>query len=80
MSNDFAILAGFLDRYGKEVEGREFQEITEEFARKLGQFARGELPEPERAEVMRQLSHNPDWIWRLAEEVKTLRVESGTSA
>ena len=75
-TNTFTILASFLDHFGREVEGRELQEPSEEFARKLGQFARGELPERERAEVMSLLSLNPDWIWRLAEEVKALRVDS----
>ena len=78
MSNTFTILSAFLDHFDKEVEGRELQEPTEEFGDKLTQFARGELSESERAEVMRLLSRNPDWIWRLAEKVKALRVEPGT--
>ena len=75
MSSTFEILAGFLDRCGKEVEGRALQEPTAELTSKLAQFARGELPEAERTEVMKLLSGNPDWIWRLAKEVKALRVE-----
>jgi len=79
-TNTFTILAGFLDRFGTEVEGRQLQEPTEEFARKLVQFARGELSERERAQVMSLLSLNPDWIWRLAQEVKALRPEPGVSS
>ena len=77
MRNTFQVLAGFLERFSDEVEGRELQEPTAEIQTKLCDFARGELPEAERNKMMGLLSQNPQWIARLAEEVKGLRIDKG---
>ena len=76
MADTFQILAGFLERYGHEVEGRELEEPAEEMKTKLQQLARGQLPERERADLFTLLSRNPPWIARLAQEVKALRTEA----
>jgi hypothetical protein len=75
MSNTFEILAGFLDRLENEVEGRELQEPPEAVRTKLRAFARGDLPETERGELLTLLSQNPGWIAPLAAEVKALRTD-----
>jgi hypothetical protein len=73
MASSFEILAGFLDRFGDEVEGRELPEPPPEIQDKLRNLARGALPEGERAELLAQLNRNPGWIARLAVEIKALR-------
>ena len=78
MSNSFEILAEFLRRYGDEVEGRAVVETPDEVLRQLGALARGEVPEPERRELMCQLKANPEWVARLAAEVRALRPRSGS--
>lgn len=69
-TDPFNILAGFLDHFGKEVEGRELSEPTQEAKRKLEQLARGTLPDAQQAEVWDLLNQNPQWILWLAQEVK----------
>jgi len=76
MAETFQILAGFLERYGHEVEGRELEEPPEEMKTKLQQLARGQLPEREQADLFTLLSRNPPWVARLAQEVKALRTEN----
>ena len=73
MTNTFQILATFLDRFEDEVEGRELQEPTEEALAKLRDFARGKLRGVEQRELLGLLNQNPQWIGRLAQEVKALR-------
>ena len=75
MSNTFEILAGFLDRFEDEVEGRELQEPPEAVRTKLGAFAKGELPKAEHEELLSMLRQNPGWVARLAAEVKALRAD-----
>jgi hypothetical protein len=77
MQNTFEILAGFLDRFGVEVEGRELQEPPEAIQIKMRALARGDLPETEHNEFLFLLSQNPGWIARLAAEVKALRADKG---
>ena len=77
MRNTFKVLAGFLERFEEEVEGRELQEPTPEMETKLRDFARGKLRGPEQSEVLGLLKENPQLIARLAEEVKVLRNETG---
>jgi hypothetical protein len=76
MKNTFEILAGFLDRCDDQVEGRELQALTPDVQVKLGDFARGKLPRAEQVELMTQLNRHPQWIERLAEEVKAMRRQS----
>ena len=76
MDNAFAILAGFLDHCGAEVMGREHQEPSAEIEAKLKQFARGKLAAADHAELLGQLGRHPEWVGRLADEVKGLRVQS----
>jgi hypothetical protein len=73
MANEFEILAGFLAKFGDEVEGRESQDLPKNVQAQLRELARGSLPEAERSQVMALLSENPTWIGRLADEVKALR-------
>jgi hypothetical protein len=73
MRDTFEILAGFLDKFSGEVEGREWPEPADEAKTKLRQLARGALPESERAEILGQLTRNPAWLAWLAGEVKSLR-------
>ena len=77
MANEFEILAGFLAKFGDEVEGRELQELPKDVQVKLRELAHGNLPESERSRVFDLLKENPAWIGRLADEVKALRAESG---
>ena len=73
MKNNFEILARFLEKFGDEVEGREFAELTPEVRTKLQQFAAGKLPAAEQDELINRLNQNPEWVSRLAEDVKSLR-------
>ncbi len=75
MPNTFQILAGFLDRFGEEVEGRALQEPSEDVELKLRDLARGTLPAAQRAEAISLLHGHPQWIEWLAHEVKALRDE-----
>jgi len=77
MTNTFQILAAFLDRFEDEVEGRELHEPTPELQARLRDFARGKLPGAEQKELMGLLNQNPQWIGRLAQEVKALRGKPG---
>ncbi len=76
MPNDFVILAGFLERFGDEVEGRELQEPPPKIKRQIHDMARGQLPPDESAGLLVLLNQNPAWIARLAEEVKSLRSDA----
>jgi hypothetical protein len=73
MTNAFQILSGFLDRYDNEVEGRELQEPGPDIQIKLHQFARGTLPQGEQSDLLGLLNRNPQWIGRLAADVKGMR-------
>jgi hypothetical protein len=73
MANEFQILAGFLAKFGDEVEGRESQNLPKDVQGKLRDLAQGNLPESERSRLFDLLKENPAWIGRLAEEVKALR-------
>lgn len=73
MPNNFEILAGFLARYGDEVEGRETASLPAEVAEQLRRFARGQLAGPAQGEIIQQLGQHPDWVAFLATEVKALR-------
>jgi hypothetical protein len=77
MSNSFEILAGFLDRFGNEVEGRELQEPPENIQMQLRAFAKGDLAEPAHEELLSLLNQNLSWIAWLAAEVKAMRTERG---
>ena len=74
MANEFEILAGFLARFGDEVEGRELQDPPKDVQAKLRELAQGNLPESERSQLFNLLKENPAWIGRLADEVKALRM------
>jgi hypothetical protein len=73
MQNTFEILAGFLARYGEEVEGRETSPLPTEIKNKLLAFARGDLTETDQLDLIRRLNERPDWIAFLAGEIKALR-------
>ncbi len=77
MDDTFQTLARFLDQFGEEVQGRETPEPPEETKTRLRQLARGDLPLPDRTELLAQLVSNTEWIAWLAREVKALR---GTSS
>ena len=73
MASEFEILAGFLAKFGDEVEGRELQELPNDVRVKLQTLASGSLSESERSQLFDLLNENPAWIGRLADEVKALR-------
>ena len=75
MDNTFKILTAFLDQFAGEVEGRALEELTPGTRAKLEQLARGQLPETERTELFVTLSRNPEWVARLAQEIKALRAD-----
>jgi hypothetical protein len=77
MTNNFEILAGFLERFGHEVEGRELPEPPPEVRHQLRDLARGHLPQTQCAELLDLLNRNPAWIARLADEVKAMRPGAG---
>jgi hypothetical protein len=70
-------LAGFLARYGVEVEGRETSPLPAEMENKLRAFARGALSEEEQLDLIRRLNEHPDWVAYLAGEIKALRMQQG---
>ena len=76
MKNNFEILAKFLEKFGDEVEGREFAELTPEVRTKLQQFAKGSLSAGEQSELIERLSQNPEWVTRLAADVKAMRSDT----
>jgi hypothetical protein len=76
MPDDFSILAGFLERFDEEVEGRALDEPAEDVQRQLMAFAGGTLAEAERAQVIQLLQAHPQWIPWLAQQVKALRQAS----
>jgi hypothetical protein len=73
MPDTFQILAGFLERFDHEVEGRQLPEPPEDIRRQFTQLACGALPELERTNLLGVLHQNPQWLAALAQEVKTLR-------
>ena len=77
MKSNFEILAKFLEKFGDEVEGREFAELTPEVRTKLQQFAKGSLPPAEQGELIERLGQNPEWLSRLASDVKAMRGDTG---
>ena len=77
MTNDFKILACFLERFGDEVEGRGLPEAPPEIQNQLRDLALGRLPQTQCDELLALLSRNPAWIGRLADEVKALRASGG---
>ena len=79
MNKSFQILAGFLDRFSGEVEGRSLEEPSPELKLKLQQFARGTLAEAERDGLILLLKQNPHWIPLLASEAKAMRRDPGPS-
>jgi hypothetical protein len=73
MNNTFELLAGFLDRFGDEVEGRQWPEPPPDIQEKMRALAQGRLEQVERNELFSLLNRNPDWIPRLVTEIKSLR-------
>lgn len=73
MAGTFEILARFLEKFGDEVEGRQFTQLPDETRNELSQLAQGTLEPAARTELMAQLSRNPDWVAWLAQEVKSRR-------
>jgi hypothetical protein len=73
MPNTFEILAGFLERFGDEVEGHEAPLPSSEIESKLRDLAGGNLPAAEQSQLFKLLSENPQWISHLAKEVRALR-------
>ncbi len=73
MRPTFPILVGFLERAGDEVEGRQLPEPPPATQAKLQDLARGKLPRAEQGELLSLLNRNPQWVARLAREVKALR-------
>ena len=73
MAETFEILAGFLERFGAEVEGREAEEPSEEAKAQLRKLARGSLPQADETEFYVLLDQHPQWVAWLAQEVKELR-------
>jgi hypothetical protein len=79
MKNSFEILAGFLERFDNEVEGRESPEPPPpEVETKIHELARGQLSQTEGTEFLALLKQNPAWIPRLAAEIKSLRASQGS--
>ncbi len=73
MPDELKTLIEFLDRFSGEVEGRSLDQPPDALKVRLRDFARGQLPEAQRAELIGQLKDHPDWIALLAAEAKALR-------
>ena len=73
MPNELKTLLEFLDRFSAEVEGRSLEQPPDEVKSKLRDFARGQLTEPQRGELIGQLKEHPDWMALLANEARSLR-------
>jgi hypothetical protein len=80
MPSPFEILAGFLEKFGDEVEGRESEQLPADVQGKLKELARGSLSESERSQLFTLLNQHPQWISSLAAEVKALRGTPGAKA
>ena len=76
MSDSFAILSGFLERFSDDVEGRSVEEAPDEVKRQLAAMASGSLSETERDEMITLLQANPQWVPLLARAVKALRPDA----
>jgi hypothetical protein len=76
MPNPFEILAGFLDKFGNEVEGREHEPVPDDIKGKLRELAHGSLSDTERSQLFTLLNQHPQWISALASEIKALRETS----
>lgn len=72
-SNWYQILAGFLERYGHEVEGRSQEPLPPEVREKLRLFAVGTLAQAEQQRLTELLRQHPNWVGVLAGEIKALR-------
>ena len=79
MAHPFEILAGFLDRFGEDVEGRELSEPPENVQAELRAFAKGDLPREKHEQLLSLLSKNHGWLAWLANEVKALRAARGSA-
>ena len=73
MPDELKTLLEFLDRFSGEVEGRSLEPPPEELKEQFRDFARGQLPEPPRRELIGQLKIHPDWVALLAQEARSLR-------
>jgi len=80
MAHGFKTLVEFLEEFTGEVEGRARTDPPDEVRAKLRAFARGELTEAEREELVHLLKENPQWASLLADEIKALRPNSGSEA
>ncbi len=76
MAHGFKTLVDFLEDFAGEVEGRARTDPPDEVRAMFRAFARGELPETDREELVHLLKANPQWASLLAEEVKALRPNS----
>jgi len=73
MTAAFKTLVKFLDQFAGEVEGRSQVDPPDEIRSKLKRFARGELDELERVELIDLLKANPGWVELLAQQARALR-------
>jgi len=78
MTDPFTIISEFLERCGGEVQGRSLEELPPpEVQSQIEAFARGTLEASSREALVQLLHDHPEWIGRLAEEVKSLRTNPG---
>ena len=70
MSDTFKILAGFLEKYSDDVEGRSLDEAPAEVRKQLLDFACGRLNAGDRAKVSQLLKEHPQWVTLLAQEAR----------
>jgi hypothetical protein len=79
MSNTFAILARFLEKYADEAEGHALDAMPPEVRQQLQAFAAGRMPPPERAQLSQLLKENPQWVELLAQAARQRSAPPGAA-
>jgi hypothetical protein len=73
MTEDFAHIVEFLNRFQDEVQGRDLMYPDPELRQRLDRFARGECSQSEQGDLCQMLTRHPEWVVYLAECIKGLR-------
>ncbi len=73
MNNAFQVLSDFLERFGPDVQAHSLEGIPAELRRRLLEFAQGSLSDQGRADLAELLKEQPQWVERLAAEIKSRR-------
>ena len=70
MNNDFEILSAFLDSVEPEVSGRSAAPVSEQERDQIARFARGELNDSDRGELLKTLAGNETALQLLVDSLR----------